>query len=77
MVQEDLSYHEPDKKQYHSCIVNLVIGWEHSLHIHLSYSLTFMSFLFSTLYCAKGNYEFGITRVLKSLEPYNKKVIIY
>ncbi len=32
-------------------------------------------FLFSgTLYCAKGNYEFGISRVIKSLEPYNKKL---
>ena len=27
-----------------------------------------------TLYCAKGNYEFGITRIMKSLEPYSKKV---
>lgn len=27
-----------------------------------------------TLYCAKGNYDFGISRVIKSLEPYNKKV---
>ena len=29
---------------------------------------------FRTLYCAKGNYEFGISRVIKSLEPYNKKL---
>ena len=29
---------------------------------------------FSTLYCAKGNYEFGISRVIKSLEPYQKKL---
>ena len=29
-----------------------------------------------TLYCAKGNYEFGVTRIMKSLEPYNKKVCI-
>lgn len=27
-----------------------------------------------TLYCAKANYDFGISRVIKSLEPYNKKV---
>lgn len=27
-----------------------------------------------TLYCAKGNYEFGVIRVMKSLEPYSKKV---
>ena len=30
--------------------------------------------LLGTLYCAKGNYEFGISRVIKSLEPYNKKL---
>ncbi|KAL0992582.1 hypothetical protein UPYG_G00095310 [Umbra pygmaea] len=51
--EEHISYDEPDKKVFHLCIVNLVIG---------------------TLYCAKGNYDFGITRVIKSLEPYNKKL---
>lgn len=51
--EEQLSYVDPDKKIYHLCIVNLVIG---------------------TLYCAKGNYDFGISRVIKSLEPYNKKL---
>ena len=30
--------------------------------------------MFRTLYCAKGNYEFGISRIMKSLEPYIKKV---
>ncbi|MGH0120465.1 UNVERIFIED_CONTAM: hypothetical protein FKN15_066352 [Acipenser sinensis] len=28
-----------------------------------------------TQYCAKGNYDFGISRVIKSLEPYNKKLV--
>ncbi|XP_029445180.1 tetratricopeptide repeat protein 30A isoform X1 [Rhinatrema bivittatum] len=51
--EEQLAYDDPDKKIYHLCIVNLVIG---------------------TLYCAKGNYDFGISRVIKSLEPYNKKL---
>ncbi|KAM6174693.1 intraflagellar transport protein 70A2 [Erethizon dorsatum] len=51
--EEQLSYIDPEKKIYHLCIVNLVIG---------------------TLYCAKGNYDFGISRVIKSLEPYNKKL---
>nr|XP_033785865.1 tetratricopeptide repeat protein 30A isoform X1 [Geotrypetes seraphini] len=51
--EEQLAYDDPDKKTYHLCIVNLVIG---------------------TLYCAKGNYDFGISRVIKSLEPYNKKL---
>ena len=32
---------------------------------------------YSTLYCAKGNYEFGISRVIKSLEPYSRKVRIW
>ncbi|KAI3360064.1 hypothetical protein L3Q82_013860 [Scortum barcoo] len=50
--EEQISYDDPDKKVFHLCIVNLVIG---------------------TLYCAKGNYDFGISRVIKSLEPYNKK----
>eukprot|EP01048_Picozoa_sp_COSAG05_P022195 COSAG05_NODE_4349_length_1556_cov_1.466712_2_plen_114_part_00 len=27
-----------------------------------------------TLYCAKGNFEFGIGRVMKSLEPYPQKL---
>ena len=52
-MQEKLSYEDPDRKLYHLCIVNLVIG---------------------TLYCAKGNYEFGIGRIMKSLEPYQRKV---
>ena len=51
--EEQLSYSEPERKIFHLCIVNLVIG---------------------TLYCAKGNYEFGISRVIKSLEPFSKKL---
>eukprot|EP00736_Rhodelphis_marinus_P012822 Rmarinus@m.23782 len=27
-----------------------------------------------TLYCTKGNYEFGIARIIKSLEPYSQKL---
>ena len=34
----------------------------------------FSDMLYRTLYCAKGNYEFGISRVIKSLEPYQKKL---
>lgn len=51
--EEAVSFEDQDKKLFHLCIVNLVIG---------------------TLYCSKGNYEFGISRVMKSLEPYNKKL---
>lgn len=51
--EEQLAYNEPDRKLYHLCIVDLIIG---------------------TLYCSKGNFEFGLSRVIKSLEPYNKKL---
>ncbi|KAL3288507.1 hypothetical protein HHI36_002948 [Cryptolaemus montrouzieri] len=51
--EDQLTYEEPEKKCFHHCIINLVIG---------------------TLYCSKGNYEFGISRVMKSLEPYNKNL---
>ena len=51
--EEQMSYDDPDRKVFHLCIVNIVIG---------------------TLYCAKGNYDFGISRVIKSLEPYNRKL---
>ncbi len=51
--EEHVAVETPEKKIFHLCIVNLVIG---------------------TLYCAKGNYEFGISRVMKSLEPYQKKL---
>ena len=39
--------------------------------------MSFPCFFIRTLYCAKGNYEFGISRIMKSLEPYNKKVYYY
>uniref|UniRef100_A0A914DBA8 Tetratricopeptide repeat protein 30 n=1 Tax=Acrobeloides nanus TaxID=290746 RepID=A0A914DBA8_9BILA len=42
-----------DKKSFHLCIINLVIG---------------------TLYCSKGNYEFGISRIVRAIEPCDKKL---
>lgn len=39
-----------------------------------SYHLCIVNLVIGTLYCAKGNYEFGISRIIKSLEPYNKKL---
>lgn len=51
--EKDLAYEDPDRKMYHLCIVNLVIG---------------------TLYCVKNNYQFGIARVIKSMEPYQTKL---
>ncbi|NXY50563.1 TT30A protein, partial [Ceuthmochares aereus] len=39
-----------------------------------TYHLCIVNLVIGTLYCVKGNYEFGISRVIKSLEPYNKKL---
>jgi hypothetical protein len=36
--------------------------------------LCIINLVIGTLYCSKGNYEFGISRVIKSLEPYDKKL---
>ncbi|TPX34411.1 hypothetical protein SeMB42_g07337 [Synchytrium endobioticum] len=38
------------------------------------YHLCIVNLVIGTLYCAKGNYEFGISRVCKSLEPFNRKL---
>eukprot|EP00922_Rhytidocystis_sp_ex-Travisia-forbesii_P018947 GHVS01028135.1.p1 GENE.GHVS01028135.1~~GHVS01028135.1.p1 ORF type:complete len:293 (-),score=30.12 GHVS01028135.1:227-1105(-) len=38
------------------------------------YHLCIVNLVIGTLYCAKGNFEFGISRVIKSLEPYNRKL---
>lgn len=39
-----------------------------------TYHLCIVNLVIGTLYCAKGNYEFGISRIMKSLEPFNRKV---
>ncbi|EQC42807.1 hypothetical protein SDRG_00528 [Saprolegnia diclina VS20] len=51
--EEEESARDPEKRLFHLCIVNLVIG---------------------TLYCSKNNYDFGICRVMKSMEPYHRKL---
>ena len=38
------------------------------------FHLTIINLVIGTLYCAKGNYEFGISRVIKSLEPHEEKL---
>merc|ERR1712054_354802 len=38
------------------------------------YHLCIVNLVIGTLYCAKGNFEFGISRIIKSLEPYDKKL---
>ncbi|KAI8900460.1 hypothetical protein BC833DRAFT_581763 [Globomyces pollinis-pini] len=39
-----------------------------------TYHLCIVNLVIGTLYCSKGNYEFGISRIMKSLEPFNKKL---
>jgi len=39
-----------------------------------SYHLCIVNLVIGTLYCAKNNFEFGIVRIIKSLEPYRKKL---
>mmetsp|Transcript_46996 Transcript_46996/g.121334 ORF Transcript_46996/g.121334 Transcript_46996/m.121334 type:complete len:203 (-) Transcript_46996:539-1147(-) len=38
------------------------------------FHLCIVNLVIGTLYCAKGNFEFGISRIIKSLEPYNRKL---
>jgi len=38
------------------------------------YHLCIINLVIGTLYCAKGNFEFGISRIIKSLEPYERKL---
>ena len=33
-----------------------------------------MNLVIGTLYCAKNNHQFGLSRIIKSLEPYHKKL---
>jgi tetratricopeptide repeat protein 30 len=33
-----------------------------------------VNLVIGTLYCAKGNYTFGVSRIVKSLEPFQKKL---
>ncbi len=40
------------------------------------YHLCIVNLVIGTLYCSKGNFEFGISRIIKSMEPFNKKVTI-
>jgi hypothetical protein len=38
------------------------------------YHLCIVNLVIGTLYCSKLNFEFGISRIIKSLEPIQKKV---
>ena len=41
-----------------------------------TFHLCIVNLVIGTLYCSKGNYEFGISRIMKSMEPFSKKVIL-
>jgi hypothetical protein len=38
------------------------------------FHLCIINLVIGTLYCSKGNYEFGVSRILKSLEPLDRKL---
>merc|ERR1712023_154356 len=38
------------------------------------FHLCIVNLVIGTLYCAKGNFEFGVSRITKSLEPYERKL---
>ena len=38
------------------------------------FHLCIVNLVIGTLYCSKGNYNFGVSRIVKSLEPFNKKL---
>jgi len=38
------------------------------------YHLCIINLVIGTLYCTKGNFEFGVSRITKSLEPYERKI---
>jgi tetratricopeptide repeat protein 30 len=40
----------------------------------MTFHLCIVNLVIGTLYCSKGNYTFGISRIVKSLEPFNKKL---
>jgi tetratricopeptide repeat protein 30 len=39
-----------------------------------NYHLCIVNLVIGTLYCSKSNYDFGIGRIIKSLEPTQKKL---
>lgn len=39
-----------------------------------TFHLCIVNLVIGTLYCSKGNYNFGVSRIVKSLEPFQKKL---
>uniref|UniRef100_A0A914P460 Tetratricopeptide repeat protein 30 n=2 Tax=Meloidogyne incognita TaxID=6306 RepID=A0A914P460_MELIC len=40
----------------------------------LNFNFIFYNLVIGTLYCAKSNYEFGISRIVRALEPCERKL---
>lgn len=38
------------------------------------YHLCIVNLAIGTLYCSKGNYDFGIKRIIKGMDPYSRKL---
>ena len=38
------------------------------------FHLCIINLVIGTLYCSKGNFNFGVSRIVKSLEPYHRKL---
>eukprot|EP00033_Pygsuia_biforma_P003332 GCRY01003651.1.p1 GENE.GCRY01003651.1~~GCRY01003651.1.p1 ORF type:complete len:680 (+),score=215.12 GCRY01003651.1:245-2284(+) len=43
-------------------------------HTAQAFHLCIINLVIGTLYCAKNNYEFGISRIVRALEPFSKKL---
>lgn len=38
------------------------------------FHLCIVNLVIGTLYCSKGNFEFGMDRIIKSFEPFDRKL---
>lgn len=45
-----------------------------NITVQSQYHLCIVNLVIGTLYCSKGNYEFGINRIIKSLDPLPKRL---
>jgi tetratricopeptide repeat protein 30 len=68
--EERLGFQDPDKQCFHLCIVNLGEGYlrfrlETSHVCWWALTCDVVTVVIGTLYCAKGNFEFGISRIIK------------
>lgn len=84
--EEQVAYENADRQCIHLCIVNLVIGTLYCAKVRgvkgggvpACSSCSWLSVCCLVCGCVcvdvQGNFEFGISRIMKSLEPYDKKL---